>query len=308
MKALTLAVLLLSRVAMAGDDGSQLTLDLTDGSRVIGTTILTRFPLQSEALGKLEIPLAQIRTLKFSRDRKALTVALVNGDRMQASIGDFSLSLRTLVGDIRIAIEHVTTISVAVAAAERTRFSAAGDFSLESNPNGPWSYGCCPADGDAFQIYDNKVTEGALLIWRGNGDNPAVICNTGKTVLHPANSVTILPGQLGFHPGQQGERSVIRWTSPRSGRFQIKGQFVGLSGFRGSQPTTTDVHVFHNSESVFDAFLNLQAGGNEAPLEITRDIKAGDLVDFVVGFGNGNHTCDTTGLEVVISLATSSQP
>jgi hypothetical protein len=294
----------------ADESPLQLTVELTDGSRLIGTSKLSSLPVRSEALGKIEIPLAKIRTVKFSHDHESVAVTMTNGDSVRGGLGDLSLQLRTSFGDITVPVEHVTTISISVAATDRTRFSAAGDFSAESNPNGVWSYGWCDKYGGEFRLYTDKVTNHPLTElrgWRSKG-GPGAVFNTSKQVLYPDNkSVAIQPGQLSFHPGPNGEYSMIRWIAPQSGRFEIAGAFTGLSGYNGWPPTTTDVHVLYNSASVFDSFINVQDRGNEAPFKIEKSVRQGDTIDFVVGYGNGNYNCDTTGLEAVITSSPQSK-
>lgn len=292
-------------VAAAESSPLQVTVDLTDGSRLIGITKLTSLPVRSEALGKLQIPLAKIRAVKFSRDHESVNVTMTNGDQMKGGLDDLSLELRTCFGEVTIPVEHVTAISISVPSTDQEHFSAAGDFSAEANPKGSWSYGWCAKTGEEFHLYTEKLPNGPIPEIEGWGTpvtGPCVAFCTGKEELHPDNSITIRPGQLCFHPGPSGERSVIRWTAPRSGRFQITGAFTGLSGYNGSPPTTTDVHVFHNDQSVFDSFINLQEHGNEAPFDLQQEVKAGDTVNFVLGYGNGSHVCDTTGLDAAITL------
>ena len=90
----------------------QVTLDLSDGSHLIGTTPLTTLPLRSETLGTMAIPIAKVRSLKFSPDHESLVVAFVNGDKLQGSLGTVALELQTLLGTVRVPWEHVATIEV----------------------------------------------------------------------------------------------------------------------------------------------------------------------------------------------------
>jgi len=90
----------------------QVTLTLDDGSRLIGTTTLTNFPLRSEALGTMAIPLDKVRSLKFSPNHESVIVSLANGDKLQGSLGTVSLKLQTLLGVVTVPLEHVTAIDV----------------------------------------------------------------------------------------------------------------------------------------------------------------------------------------------------
>ena len=90
----------------------QLMVCLTDGSRIAGETSLTSLPLRSVALGKVEIPIEKIRTIKFSADHTSAMVALGNGDKVQGGIETVSLKLRTLVGVVTIPLDKTTEIEV----------------------------------------------------------------------------------------------------------------------------------------------------------------------------------------------------
>lgn len=283
----------------------QLLVHLADGSRLVGTTTLASLPLRSEALGKIEIPLDKIRTVTFSRDHESVTVVLGNGDKVQGGLGNLILKLRTSFGDVTIPVEHVTTLNVSVRAGDDMRFNAAADFSADSNPNGLWSYGWSATAGGEFQIFTEKINDSSwpdLRKWNGKEAEPSVRWNAGTEIILLNGTLTIHSGQLALHPGARGEYSVVRWTAPRSGRFQIAGVFTGLSGYNGAPVTTTDVFVFHNQQSIFGSSVNLRNRGNESPFEMIRDVQVGDTVDFVVGCGNGRYEYDATGLNAVITL------
>ena len=90
----------------------QLAVKLTDGTRLIGTTALTTFPLQSEALGAMAIPLAKVRSLKINPDHESVVVSLANGDKLQGSLGTVSLKLQTLLGAVIVPLKHATEIVI----------------------------------------------------------------------------------------------------------------------------------------------------------------------------------------------------
>jgi len=103
------------------------------------------------------------------------------------------------------------------------------------------------------------------------------------------------PGRLAFHPGPKGEYSVVRWTARGDGPCVVKAAFLAID-----PPATTDVHVLHNGRSLFKGRINLGKQGKRVAFEKEVAIAKSDTLDFVVGFGNGNHTCDSTGLEVTL--------
>jgi len=90
----------------------QIVVSLTNGSRVIGQTTLTSLSLRSAALGRVDIPLAKIRAVKFSNDHELATVSLQNGDKVQGSLETVALTLRTLFGQVIVPLEKTTEIEV----------------------------------------------------------------------------------------------------------------------------------------------------------------------------------------------------
>ena len=135
-------------------------------------------------------------------------------------------------------------------------YNAAGDFSISSNPNGAWSYGYSYGVGSAF-ILDTTNTASygpglALGGWMGNVDStpganyPYALKNSTS---HPVtNNITTVyqPGQLGLQPSESNVVSIVRWTAPFSGTFNINATFSGLDAGGDS----VDVHILHNGSSL----------------------------------------------------------
>jgi hypothetical protein len=141
--------------------------------------------------------------------------------------------------------------SVAGAAGAQT-YDAAADFSIASNPNGVWSYGWSTSRGSTFNLLPQPrpAFDGVSDVWTGSG----ICCDIAPSVFHNgSNSVDTRAsccapwpvGGLGFHPGIDGENSIVRWTAPSTGVFKIKATFSGLD-YGGQIGTTTDVAVLHN--------------------------------------------------------------
>jgi PEP-CTERM motif len=179
-------------------------------------------------------------------------------------------------------------------------FSAAGDFSASSNPNGAWSYGSSTSLASAFipsSIPTNNYAGLSLDGWLGTSDGsgtPYILHNA--TAHNVTNQVTVYqPGQLAQHPGAQDQYSVVRWTAPFSGTFSINATFSGLS-LAGD---TADVHILLDGISIFNSTVT----GSPSPASFSTigSLSAGDRIDFAVGFGsNGDNHDDTTGLSATI--------
>ena len=184
-------------------------------------------------------------------------------------------------------------------------YDAAADFSPTSNPNGVWSYGYSTTLGGTFNLYTSHGnflnpdgTPTGLDSWNQNIGlgNPAVIHNGTNAPLYVAGSALYLPGQLAFHPGPDGENSIIRFTAPTTATYALASSFVGLD----DTGTTSDVHVFLNEVPLFNGLIN--GYGAMDTFSTSLNLKAGDQVDFIVGYGT-NHTyfADTTGISATFS-------
>jgi hypothetical protein len=138
-----------------------------------------------------------------------------------------------------------------------------------------------------------------ISIWqdKSGGLEPNVTYNDTKA---PVNALGVLwePGRLSLHPGPSGEFSVLRWTAPSAGDYRLAGKFLSIA-----ERATTDAHVLHNGKSIFDSFINLEGNGMGAPFAADVSVKAGDTIDFIVGWGNGEFGGDSTGVEAAIKSA-----
>jgi hypothetical protein len=87
---------------LAGDAPSHLTLQLRDGSRILGTTTLPFLTIKSDALGQLQIPIGKLRTVTFSDKTGSALILLANGDKIEAAIQLTGLKLVTIFGSVEI--------------------------------------------------------------------------------------------------------------------------------------------------------------------------------------------------------------
>jgi len=98
----------------------QLTVSLTDGSRLIGGTRLTEFALESDALGKLKVPVGNVRELKVAKTGAA-SLVMQNGDKLQAAWRLDKLELQTAFGPVTIPVVHITGVQIKTFAVAETR-------------------------------------------------------------------------------------------------------------------------------------------------------------------------------------------
>jgi hypothetical protein len=108
--------------------------------------------------------------------------------------------------------------------------------------------------------------------------------------------------RLSFHPGPHGEHSVVRFTAPTAGKYRIACAFAAID-----PQATTDVHVLQGRRALFDAWINLKGHGNRTDYTGAVDLRRGETVDFVVGYGEGRFFNDTTGLDATITAPSGRQ-
>ena len=134
-----------------------------------------------------------------------------------------------------------------------------------------------------------------LQFWRTDfGADPNVSHNpTDKPI--EGLGIKWTPGQLALHPGPAGECSVVRWTCPAPGEHEVNATFISIA-----RHATTDVHVLHNGQPLHDGGINIGDHGSRSSFTGKLTMKAGDRLDFVVGFGNGNYGGDTTALAATV--------
>ncbi len=186
-------------------------------------------------------------------------------------------------------------------------------FSIASNPNGVWSYGYLNPSGSDFTAYALSTsawhTNTNLEAWSQFtydsssysvvGKNP-----TGTTQMEsPTGSISIDPGLLFMHPGGNGEKADIRFTSPAGGVIDINAVFKAADLLGGNR----DVHVYVNGVDQIPGSLLIGSKSAATPISASLDnihVSAGTTVDFAVGYGSDNvYYNDATTLAANITLS-----
>jgi hypothetical protein len=180
-------------------------------------------------------------------------------------------------------------------------YDAAADFDPQTvtNPNGVWSYGYDPAgNGYQFKPFDLLQICGGttLLCWNDStyifSNTPWVGKNIGST---PVN--TVLPGQMGFHPGPTPyeDDAILRFTAPSTGQYEVWVQM-----FRGDAGGTDGWIVLNGDFTTPLASLG-HTDFNPVYHNALLVLHAGDTLDAVVG-NQGSYFGDSTPLNYRISL------
>jgi hypothetical protein len=89
-----------------------MTLELTDGSRIVGAAIeLASLPLRAD-FGRVQIPLALIAHGQFASDRASLQVRFRNNDVLTGQLELETFKLRTPYGEATVPAKRVSRFSV----------------------------------------------------------------------------------------------------------------------------------------------------------------------------------------------------
>jgi fibronectin type 3 domain-containing protein len=187
-------------------------------------------------------------------------------------------------------------------------YDAAAQYSATSNPNSPWSYGKTDSVGGTFSTIHNDTTPSpGVHIWRGTTSNaygsyPQVGANRSGATVRPYTNgpLTWEDGMLLLVPGPTGEASVLRFTVPETAHYRIKGQFKTLDG------GNADVHILVDNAATFNS--TVVGLGDVKRFTQTRELVAGQTVDFVVGWGNGTYDFDNVGLTATLEKMTEYNP
>ncbi len=200
-----------------------------------------------------------------------------------------------------ILVPLTATVWLAASVGMAQSFDPALDFSANTNANGVWSYGYSLTLGSPLILHTDRLNVNGVDIWRtdlGSGD-PLASHNPTTNVVNLFNTVSMNPGEFGMHPGPDGEYAILRFTAPSPGQYHVSGSFYG----QDTAGTTTDVHILVNGLSVVDGEVTGFGPDTGPSFATTVKLKAGDNLDFAVGFGNdGNYYNDTTGLSAQIVL------
>jgi hypothetical protein len=168
--------------------------------------------------------------------------------------------------------------SATTSLAQAAVYDATADFSVTNgNPNGVWSYGWMNSDfSGSFNAYTNTVnTLWAQWYTAGmSSDNTPAVAYNGTSSLQYG----VAPGQLTLHPGPQTQASVLRFTAPTSGIYNISGQFFpGDSGSMSVGVRQGSTWLWQRSDSGSFSINNYT-------------LTSGSAIDFVVygGYYSGN--------------------
>lgn len=189
----------------------------------------------------------------------------------------------------------IFVLVLAVSAFAGTTWDLQSDFGVVSNPNGAWSYGWEPfavvggtyEPNGGFVVYDTANGSQWYASNHHSGDNtPSVWKNYGGYT----NGVA--PGEVSLHPGWDGSFSVVQWTAPGAGTYNVSGRFG--AGDYGSE----SYYVLQNG---LVQYMWINDSGNES-FSFSTTLASGDVLGFAVGYNAyGGYGWGNTPLAVTIT-------
>jgi beta-lactamase regulating signal transducer with metallopeptidase domain len=99
--------------AAASDSGIQLTIELRDGSRVVGKTVEDTLSFHSGALGDMKLSWAGIRSIEYAADTGAARLTATNGDGFSVQLAADTLRLETGFGKTELPVKLIRSIKIA---------------------------------------------------------------------------------------------------------------------------------------------------------------------------------------------------
>ena len=111
-----LAAVSLVPFAMAEDKPNETTqlilaIDLTDGSRLFGTTSINSISIQTTQ-AKMDIVLSQVQSIEIADDRETASLELKDGDKLNGALTIEPIALKTVIGQVAVAVRHIASIKV----------------------------------------------------------------------------------------------------------------------------------------------------------------------------------------------------
>jgi len=217
-----LSVFAMAGVAWAGLDKARdepqrlsLTLDLVDGSHVIGVPDIESVPFQT-SYAKMDIPLKQIKVIKIEDNHETASIDLQNGDKLKGTIDLKPIKLETVFGAVKIGIEHVRELRVIPTLPASLKDGLVLDYSFDRDEGGKVT--------DRSGKDSHGIIRGAKWISR-NGDGGAYWFNGGNDIVYATNSVTVSNDSdyticTWFKKNGSGTMGIVRIGTETGGRDQ----------------------------------------------------------------------------------------
>lgn len=201
----------------------QYTLNLQDGSRVVGQLRLHAFPVRSEVLGKVSIPIERIASITLAEDGQTATIFLENDDRIAGMVEVAAIEVEAAFGVVKVPIANIRTLQAAPAARDAMGQALALYYSFDL-PQGGKAKDDGPM-GHVGTLRNAKYVAGGVRGWAMEFDG--------------RSSYIEVPDHEVWHFGED-DFSIALWFKFRSVRERQEGPwrcaFVGSSEGPNDRP------------------------------------------------------------------------
>lgn len=152
------------------------TLELADGSRLVGTPLATSLALKLD-FATLEIPLAKIRQCEIRRKEESVVVKLQNGDQTTGMLTVDKFPMETVLGNLTPTFDLIDRITFSVSE-EGALPPGDGPINFGNVNWTPWRT-MFEVQGDKL-VSLPKVRPGFNYGHGGNGRSPTIVTNIGN--------------------------------------------------------------------------------------------------------------------------------
>jgi hypothetical protein len=163
-------------------------------------------------------------------------------------------------------------------------YDVVNDFSLDSNPNEPWSYGTLSSlTGGVFTLFTVTISDRdhpGQAAWYNGQSVPNAAAEDKNTSGATQSFLTIVqpPDLLRL----DGENLIadVRWVAPADDVYDVEGLFQHID----TQAVPVSTHIILNGTTELFAVDGLMAFGDQRPFSFPQlALSAGDVLDFAEG-------------------------
>ena len=234
-------------LAVATND-FRLTVELQDGSRVVGRCLDEKLEFHSAVFGEIKLPLAQIASVDCLPKTNLARLLVMNGDKLSAVFARREIRLQTSFGTVKLPVESIRRLQVAAASlVGRTKLGLVALWSAEGNAND--SVGGCHGqlvngvgftNGQVGQAFDFNENSSSGFDAGGERDGfafPASRWNrAGGYVLIPASPI--------LDVGKQEGLTFECWINPATvTKQQLIAEYERVLGTQDGADTNCDFAV-----------------------------------------------------------------
>ncbi len=196
-------------------------------------------------------------------------------------------------------------LALGTAPASATVYDAFSDFSIASNPNGPWGYGYGRPGVSYTPMPDSTPSffgpdEPGWFLGNSPFLVPLAIANrtgailTSTTISVPANTMFVHPGN------DDAQAAIVRFVAPEAGHYNYNVVFTRVDTADGFD-TGAGVTIYDGNAVLFARALVPLTYGATVSASGSIELAANEVLSFVVD-RNGSYFFDSTGFSAQITV------